>query len=160
MPQVNTVIKARKDYPEEGIKKGETYYWWKFRFGGKVMSKTYPKRSQLTRSGFFSQLYDIEDRLSGIEVDKENIESDVADIVTDLENLRDECEEKRSNMPEQLQDVGSGETLQNRYDALDEMINELEGVDLDFEDNLTEEQLVERVEEIRDNLQEISYNGE
>ena len=50
MPRVYTVNAARKDYPDDGISKGDTYYYWKFNYGSKVKSKTYPKRSQLTRS--------------------------------------------------------------------------------------------------------------
>jgi len=32
MPRVHFVKKARRDYPDDDIKKDESYYWWKFRF--------------------------------------------------------------------------------------------------------------------------------
>ena len=35
MPRVSTQ-KAAKDYPDQGIKKGDQYFHWKFRFGGVV----------------------------------------------------------------------------------------------------------------------------
>ena len=38
MPRVHHVKSARKDNPV--AKKGESYYWWKFRYGGKRYSKT------------------------------------------------------------------------------------------------------------------------
>jgi hypothetical protein len=42
---------AGKDYPEHGIKKGDTYYFWSVGFRGrKQMSKTPPRQSQLTGS--------------------------------------------------------------------------------------------------------------
>ena len=34
MPRVHFVKKARKDYPSTGIQKGDSYYWWQFRYGG------------------------------------------------------------------------------------------------------------------------------
>lgn len=178
MARVNFVKKARKDYPQYEIKKGESYYWWKFRFGSKQVSKTQPKRSQLTQSGFLSQIYDIEDRIGNITEDCD-FESEIQDIVSELESLRDECEEKRDNMPEQLQDSGSGEILQNRYDSLDEMIDELGGIDLevneedikadtDREEKETDEEFNEKVEEairekradVLSEIQGVSYNGE
>jgi len=178
MARVNFVKKARKDYPQYDIKKGESYYWWKFRFGGKQVSKTQPKRSQLTQSGFLSTIYDIEDRISNLTED-DDFETEIQDITSELESLRDECEEKRSNMPEQLQDSGSGEILQNRYDSIDEMISELEGIDLEVdeegikadtegEEKETDEEFNEKVEEairekkaeILGEIQGVSYSGD
>lgn len=167
MARAHFVKKARKDYPKAGIKKGESYYWWKFRFGPKVMSKTPPKRSQLTQSDFLSQIYDIEDRISEMTADTD-FETEIQEIVSELENLRDECQEKLDNMPEQLQSCGSGEILQNRVDSLEEMISELESVDTSVdetkEENETQEEfderLSERKEEILDEIQGISYSGE
>jgi len=174
MAKAKFVKKARKDNPV--CKKGESYYWWKFKFGSKNYSLTPPKQSQLTQSDFLSQIYDIQDRINDIDLDSE-FESEISEIVSDLESLRDEQEEKRDNMPEQLQDSGSGEMLQNRYDSIDEMISELESIDLEVEDfskelekeeDETEEEFNERVEqeteskkeEILSEIQEVCYNGE
>ncbi len=49
MPRVKSQ-KANKDYPDQGIAKGDTYYKWSFRFGGTHKSLTYPRPSQLTQS--------------------------------------------------------------------------------------------------------------
>lgn len=185
MARVNFVKKARKDVPNSDIKKGESYYWWKFRFGGKYVSRTPPKPSQLTQSEFLGQMYAIEERLSALTTD-DDFGSEIADIVSELENLRDECDDKRSNMPEQLQDSGSGEILQNRTDSVQEMIDELECIDVEV-DEPTEEELKEDVgdkdegesddsykerleerrnelleerrQEILDEIQNVSYNG-
>lgn len=69
MPRVHFVKKARKDVSNSDIKKGESYYWWKFRFGGKCVSRTPPKQSQLTQSDFLSQIYKIQDRISEMTTD-------------------------------------------------------------------------------------------
>ena len=42
MPRVNYVKKARKAIPGADIKVGDAYYWWKFRYGGKHVSKIRP----------------------------------------------------------------------------------------------------------------------
>lgn len=186
MPRVHFVKKARKDVKNSDIKKGESYFWWKFNYGAKHVSRTKPKQSQLTQSAFLSQIYDIQDRIEGMATDSD-FETEISDIVSELENLRDECEDKRSNMPDQLQDSGSGEILQNRVDSVQEMIDELEGIDKDVEEpneeeakddvgekeegeneedyqnrlkERKEEMLEERQQEILDEIQAVSYNGE
>ena len=165
--KVHFVKKARKDYPEDGIKKGESYYWWKPRYGGIRRSKTYPSRQELTQSEFLCRVYDIEDELSSIEIDiegknKEEIEQEIRDtlesIISEIEELRDECEDKLYNMPEQLQDTSeAGILLQERIDALEDWISELEAIDISIEDN---DDIQERVEEILDEISECGYGGD
>ena len=165
--KVHFVKKARKDYPEDGIKKGESYYWWKPRYGGIRRSKTYPSRQELTQSEFLCRVYDIEDELSSIEIDiegknKEEIEQEIRDtlesIISEIEELRDECEDKLYNMPEQLQDTSeAGILLQERIDALEDWISELEAIDISIEDN---DDIQERLEEILDEISECSYGGD
>ena len=125
MPRVHHVKKARKDNPV--VKRGEGYYWWKFRFGPKMYSKTYPKRSQLTRSGFLSTLWDIEDGL------KATATPDDGDaLIDELEQLQGECEDSLDNMPEQLRDSSdSGMLLQERIDNLGEWIDSIYAIDWD-----------------------------
>ena len=165
--KVHFVKKARKDYPEDGIKKGESYYWWKPRYGGIRRSKTYPSRQELTQSEFLCRVYDIEDELSSIEIDiegknKEEIEQEIRDtlesIISEIEELRDECEDKLYNMPEQLQDTSeAGILLQERIDALEDWISELENIDISIEDD---DNIQERVEEILDEISECGYRGD
>lgn len=184
MARANFVKKARKDNP--AVKKGESYYWWKFKFGSKNYSKTPPKQSQLTQSEFLGTMYDIQDTISDLTTDSD-FESEIPEIVSELEQLRDECEERRENMPEQLQDSGSGEMLQNRYDEVEGMMNELDSIDTDIdeeeikrdtkenaekEDDESEETFKERIndevdeeienkkQEILEEIQNIEYCGE
>lgn len=155
MPRVHTVEKARKNYPEYGIKKGDKYYWWKFRYGGKRMSKTYPKQSELTQSAYLSAIYDLQDRINGISANTpEDLTADRDDIVSELETLRDETQDRLDSMPEHLQDTSSsGDLLRERIDALENAISELEGVDLDY-DGPDENELREEA------LEELGYDGE
>lgn len=134
MPRVNHVKKARKKNPVAEV--GEEYYWWAHRtaYGSiKRYSKTYPKRSQLTMSSFLSQMWDIEDDTLGKAHDYESEDDPVAyleglrdEAVSELESLRDEVEENLENVPEQLQD---SHMLNERRDAVEDMISELEQLD-------------------------------
>lgn len=114
MPRVHHVKKARKDNP--ACMRGESYYWWKFRNGGKHFSLTYPKQSQLTQSIYLSIIYDCADQWSDLD-EPSNIEADQWDrtyivnwlgevansmesIEEQLRELVDQYEESASNMEE------------------------------------------------------------
>ena len=130
MPRVTFVKSARKD--NTCVKQGESYYWWKFRFGGKRMSKTRPRQSQLTQSAYFGTLYGLMESIEDTEIEagEESSVTDLAvDIVGQLEELRDETQESRDNMPEALQDAPTGELLQERVDALESAISEIESIE-------------------------------
>ena len=107
------------------VPKGKEYYSWKFRHGGKHISLTYPKQSQLTQSDFLQRVYQV-DESQPISGSKEDLESWLEEVIYDMEELRDEQEEKRENMPENLAYSPVAELLQERYDDLDSWINELE----------------------------------
>ncbi len=185
MPKVNFTKKARTDIYARGVKvtkknrkgeevtvydktkkgendtlkvkAGESYYWWKFPYGPKIISTTAPSRSQLTQSPFLQQLYELEDN---------TIANASADTVQDLENLRDEwvseiesmrddCQDKRDNMPEQLQEVGSGEILGERVNALESWISDLEG----WSSDINEEEIRADAEIEWDELDEEEQEG-
>lgn len=121
MPRVHYVKKARKDNPV--AQKGEPYYWWKFRYGGKRYSKTYPKASQLTQSDFLRWLYDWQEQT----IDTWDA---LQDMIEEFTERREECEESLENMPDSLRESSaSGELLQLRVDMLEEWVGELEGLD-------------------------------
>ena len=112
------------------IAKGQSYWWWKFRHGGKHTSLTQPKPSQLTQSSFLSAVYGIQERIAELSAD-DGLADARDEIVGELEELRDQAEESRENMPESLQESATGELLQARYDAMQEAIDELEGIELE-----------------------------
>jgi hypothetical protein len=137
MARAHFVKKARKDYPDAGIKKGDSYYWWAFQYGPMVRSKVAPKPSQLTQSEFLSTVYDINERLESIDGETaEDFESAISEIVGDLENLRDETQEKHDNMPEQLQQGDTGQLLEERVQSIEGMISNLESVTIDVPEAL------------------------
>ena len=149
MARTHFVKCARKDNPAAGVKKGESYYWWKFRRGAKHFSKTPPKQSQLTGSEFLSQALNLNELLA--ELDCENIEmlkDEIQDIAEQFRELGSDCEDKRSNMPDQLQDCETGEKLGDRASACEDVADELEAVDCEVdEDDLHEEAKAEVVED-------------
>ncbi len=149
MARVHFVKKAQKDDKEQGIKRGDSYYWWKFRYGGKIKSKTEPKPQQLTQSAYQIMLYDMADIISEL-----NPENGVDSITEALDNLkqmiedsREECEQSLENIPEQLRDSsGAGCTLTERIEELENWHRELEGIEVEDGD---EELLQNTIEEIQ-----------
>lgn len=155
MPRVHKLT-AAKDYPDKGIKKGDTYYKWTTRPGGRGKGivhrqATYPKRQQLTSSDFLIQVYDIEDRIADLVAD-DALEGERDSIVDDIRALAEEQSEKLSNMPEGLQQSPTGEILQERADACEAWASEIEAVTIPDEgdegDNY-EDALQQAVEEIQ-----------
>jgi hypothetical protein len=131
MPRVTHVKSARKDNPV--CQKGEPYFWWKFRYGGKRYSLTRPKPSQLTQSEYLGTVYGLQEQIEawGSITNEDDLEMFKDEVRGQLEELRDTTEESRENMPESLQESPTGELLQERYDALDEAVNEIDSIDAD-----------------------------
>ena len=164
------VKKARKD--NSAVKAGESYWWWSFRFGGKHYSKARPRPSQLTQSDFTSQILglgeEIEDLDSVSVGSAENLESIRDDIAQRIRDLADEQRDKKENMPEGLQEGPTGELLESRADEAESMADELENIDInegnyEGEASNPEDPSVEYMEwlqEIIEEVQNVSYNGE
>lgn len=134
MPRLHYVKRARKKNPVAEI--GESYYWWKFRFGAKRYSKERPRRSQLTQSGFLSTLWDLEDNLPD-EID----EARAQELIQELEDLASECQDSLDNMPYHLQEAStSGQLLQERIDDIEDWTIEIDGIDWE---SVTPEQAAE-----------------
>jgi hypothetical protein len=156
MTRAHFVKKAQKDYPEFGIKKGDSYWHWAFAFGPKYKSKTQPTRSQLTRSNFLSTLYSIEDGISNAFKEcttSDDLESSMEQLISDIEELRDETQNSLDNMPSQLQDADSGQLLQERIEALESWISDLQSIDLSIEDDLSDEEKANRIQEIIEEIE-------
>jgi len=165
---VHKVLKARKDYPEHKIKKGETYYWWVFNFEpGRHFSKTPPRRSQLTKSSYLASLWDLEDRIadlksegkedeSGVIALAEDMKSELDEIKEELEYLKGEQEERLEAMPDHFKETSpSGELLQERIDELDEWISALDTIDDDYDEESSEEDKKEFIERIISEIQDV-----
>lgn len=140
MPRVTFVKKARKD--NSVCKRGESYYWWKFRYGGKRYSLTAPRPSQLTQSPYYSTIRSASESVS--DWFAENHETTEVDdfrneIVAVVEDAADECQESLDNMPESLQQGPTGELLQERIEVCEAAASDLGGIDCDFETSIDEE---------------------
>lgn len=143
MPRVHYIKKARKDNP--CCKAGESYYFWEFRYGGKRYSKTRPRQSQLTQSAYYGALYSLQEQIEDYSVHTaDDLETLVDDARSGLEELRDEQEEKIQNMSEHgLEYTPSGELVQERLDALENAISEIENIDLQADEDFNDEEMQE-----------------
>lgn len=124
--------KAAKDYPQQGIAKGDMYYYVKIKTGPRtsreMRSKTPFKRSQLTSSDYQAQLYDWED--SKAEISDMESAQEFADTIR---SLGEEQQEKLDNMPEGLQQGSTGEMLTERAEACEQAASEIEDIISEWE---------------------------
>lgn len=161
MATATFVKKARKDIPGTDIKKGDSYWWWSFRFGGKHTSRTQPKPSQLTQSEYTSTVLALQER---DQPGFDDLESEIEDIKSELENLRDNTQEKFDNMPEGLQQGDTGQLLESRVSSLDDAIGALENISIpdeselrddlpesDKDDEETEDEKLDRIKQEKSN---------
>lgn len=168
-------VKAAKDYPEQGIKKGDMYYWWKFRFGAKHFSKSPPRPSQLTQSPFLGPLYDIQEKIANFTAETmTEVESFRDDVASEIRELASQCEDNLSNMPDGLQQGTTGELLQTRTDECNTWADDIESVDcaepeeVEHEEGETDtaydervaEALTTQIDEAIEQIQSFEYNGE
>ena len=154
MPKVNFVKAAAKD--NRVAKKGESYYWWSFRFGGKHMSKTPPRPSQLTQSDFLSRQMELEERIGDLKADSlEDLKSEVEEIVSEIQSLGEEQADKVGNLPDSLQQGPTGELLEGRASSCEDWAGELEGVDLEA-DEPTDEDASNDMDTAEPTLEDIS----
>lgn len=124
--------KAAKDYPNHGIKKGDTYYYWTPGFRGtKQMSKTPPKASQLTTS-----------KMSAAYAAGEALEEaiDSASCVQDLADALEEAASEIRSVAEEYEEASQAETGNgNRVPNADEMEEKAQGLN-DWADSLENDQ--------------------
>ena len=128
--------KARKDYPDHGIKKGDMYYYTKIKTGprsSRVMRSLTPfRQSQITTSPFKSGWYSAQEAWGEGDHSIELLQS----VAESIREIGQEAQEGFDNMPDSLQYSSTGEMLEERAnkceevaDALDELASEAEGMD-------------------------------
>lgn len=157
---------ARKDYPANGISKGEKYFYVKIKTGPyssrTIRSKTRPKRYELTSSDFYSQLWRIEDEsFQGV-----SEASDLFDIAEEIRELGSEQQEKFDNMPDGLQQGDTGMMIEERAqqceewaDAIEQAANDLESK-LDEFDKAVEAGTPDDQDELPEALQDVDLSDE
>jgi len=123
-PQKRT---AAKDYPNNGIAKGDTYWYVQIKTGprsSRVMRQKQPfRRSQLTTSDYLAQLYDWEDTKSGLD-DMESAQ----ELADTIRALGEEQTAKYENMPEGLQQGDTGQMLEARAEACEAAAGDIEEI--------------------------------
>jgi hypothetical protein len=129
--------KAAKDYPGNGIKKGDKYFYVKIKTGPyssrTIRSLTRPKRWQLTSSDFYQQLWPIEDERFGVV----NEASDLNDIAQELRELGEAQQEKFDAMPDGLQQGDTGQRVEQRATSCGEWADAIENAANDLETKLS-----------------------
>lgn len=135
--KANKTYKCGKSGRE--IKPGELYWKLSFRFGGtQIRAIEHPfKPSECTQSEFMGTLLGItetyNEELEGEYEDIESLEATKDALYGEVETLRDETQDKLDNMPEGLQSGDTGQLLQDRIDALDNVLSDLDCIDFDYE---------------------------
>lgn len=139
--RLHFVKKARKAYRADGIKKGDSYYWWKFAYGPKIRSKDEPRRSQLTQSEFIGAMLDFEDTYDALlaNPDPESLVDELKSLADEVRSYGDEQRDKAQNV-EQAFENGSPviDLLNERGDACDTIADELDGAASDAESAVEE----------------------
>lgn len=146
--------KARKDYPKDGIKKGDLYYYCNFKTGpytSRIIRQKEPiKASQTTGSDYLRGWYILQ------ETDNDyTTPEDCNNASEAIREIADECQEKFDNMPEGLQQGDIGQLLEERIyhcetasDRLSEIAQELEDLnEVDYENPDEYEEAVEALSE-------------
>lgn len=154
MPRVHLVKKSRKEYP--GIPKGSTYYWWKFRYGGIRRSLTRPRPSQLTQSAHLSEAYSIQEELDDLTIEDILDGIDLQEYADRIRQLGENAEESLYNMPDSLQEGDVGQMLQQRQYDMGDWADQMEAIDVEIDEALSEEEKALRAQEILEEIQDAS----
>lgn len=130
MARAHFVKRARKAIPSAGVEIGDSYYWWKFRYGGKHVSKTPPRASQLTGSDKLSRAYAAAEALEDITVDEDStlddLKEQVQQVADDVNEIAEEYRENRDNMPEGLQEGDVGQQMEENAESLESWASDIE----------------------------------
>lgn len=140
MPKVSTQV-AGKDYPDLGIKKGDTYYSWAFFRGPTIKSKVYPKPSQLTQSKW-SGVYAAQEALEGADP-TDGLSSALERAASDVEEIGSEYMDADEAMGS---NGGPNQEKADHLDGLSSELQDLQGQAEEAEEELSDARdLVERV---------------
>jgi hypothetical protein len=152
MPKVEKRV-ARKDYPQSGVKAGDTYYFTKLKLqrGGQTKRSLTPfKPSQLTNSAFKSGFLAAGEGWEESDKGADAIRA-AAEAIRDVGN---EAQSSFDNMPEGLQQGDTGQTLENRASECERIADELESLADEFEGlEEPDEEPVEPLDDLEDDLE-------
>lgn len=122
--------KARKDYPNAGIKKGDMYYYARIKTGPyssrQIRQKTPIRPSQMTTSDFLNQFYGLQESLQDFKGPLADMPGFLEDLASQARDLGQEQQEKYDNMPDPLQQGDTGCMLEERAQAMETWADSLE----------------------------------
>lgn len=146
MPRVSTKKKnsAGKPYGcsrcPDPIKDGDQYYEWSFRYGGTYrqhVSHGSPKPSQLTQSklsGAYAAVEAAEDAIAAAE-SVDDLKAALEECAGEIDSVAEEYQDSFDSIPENLQQGGPAQEMQEKIEALQSFSEELTGNDLeDFDE--------------------------
>lgn len=148
---VNFVRKAHKDYEKFGIKRGDSYYWWKSRTQGKVMSKEKPDQSKFSASPFYMNLVDAYNFVKDLahHSSPRELIRDHDELIGMLQHLKMTSERKLNNIPYWLHtSSNAARILYDRIQMLTKMLKDLSNVDLDNNNDPGTKEELERFKQI------------
>lgn len=128
--RVTTVQAARKPQGTCGrcgitIDKGDSYRWWKFRYGGRRIRCTKPtcapKRSELTQNEVLGTAWDLADSDLPVMGEPDDFDEQVADAVNTIGEILDMIQEKMDNIEQ-----GFGHTSVPAYEELEYQQSDIE----------------------------------
>lgn len=157
MAKLHFVKKARKTYRGTGVKKGDSYYFFKHRRGPIVRSKNRPPRSSyVTTSPFLGELMDMEDNLTG------SIDSGkFAEASDRLREMAQECEEKASNMEATFPNgCPTIDQMKERMDFCENLATELADISADIDGVHLGDDSDEEMTDIRDRIANLDWSCE
>jgi len=174
-------VKAAKDYPQHGIKKGEMYYWFKHRNASKTICKTMPRASQLCTSGKLSTIYaaqeGIDDAITAI--DESDLQGSISSMVDTLNSAAEEVRQVGEEYRESAQNIEDGfghrtsqcdeidekaENCDQMADSIEDAASQLESIEVpeDLEDEPSEDakqDVIDAFQEKKDDYDEAIQNG-
>jgi len=141
------------------IQIGESYKWFRFRWGSKVVfcGVHSPRLSEMTTSDKLARLYGARESVEDAISDADSIEtlsSALEEAISTAEEVGSEYESSLENMPDGLQQSATGEAIQEKIDACSAWATELESckAELESEEEISPEML-EQIQSALDALE-------
>ena len=120
----------------EKIVAGQAYFEWSFRYGGTHRQHTThgsPKPSQLTQSKMstaYAAIESAEEAIANAE-SIEDLTSALEECAGEINGVADEYQDSFDNIPENLQQGGPAQEIQEKIDALQSFASDIEGLSFD-----------------------------
>ena len=150
--------KARKDYPDAGIKKGDTYFFAQIKTGPRssriIRSKERIPQSKLTTSAFMSTVYGIQESFDGIVHDNSAPDA-LKDLAQQVRDLGEETQSSFDNMPDGLQQGDTGQMLEERVSNCEQWADDIEAIADTLETTISEIE-----DKPLEDLEDLSYDAE